>query len=280
MLSNLIKINDGEFLELRDIIYKHSSIAMMESKKYLLENRLSKRMNELNFKSFKDYIYYLKYDVNGKKEMEIMINLVTINETYFLRERAQMDYMVKTAIPELIAQGKRSLRIWSAACSTGEEPYSLAILIDEAGLNAKAKIDIVATDINTEVVEIAKQGDYRSMSFRGTPESFVSKYFTKNNMFFSISPEIKKRIRFTTGNLTAPGIGIQMGKFDIIFCRNVLIYFDNDGKKKVVEMFYNSLNTSGFLFLGHSENITKLTNVYTVKNFGTGLVHLKQPAGV
>ena len=113
------------------------------------------------------------------------------------------------------------------------------------------------------------------MSFRGTPENFAKTYFDQDKLSYFIKPEIKQKVRFNTGNLTAPGIGIQMGKFDVIFCRNVLIYFDADGKTKVVNMFHNSLNDPGYLYLGHSENISKLTDKFKVVNFGTGLMHTK-----
>ncbi|MDR2870732.1 MAG: protein-glutamate O-methyltransferase CheR [Deferribacteraceae bacterium] len=275
MLNNIVKIRNDEFNELRDIIYKNSAITFMESKKYLLENRLSKRLNELGHKTYKDYINYLKYDKDNKGEMERMINLVTINETYFLRERPQMDHLVKTTLPEMLAAGKKQCRIWSAACSTGEEPYSLAMLMTEAGLYNKMKIEIMATDINSDVVEFAKKGEYRSMSFRGTPEQFTKTYFTPDKTNFLIKPEIKDKVRFNTGNLTGPTIGAQMGKFDVIFCRNVLIYFDAETKTKVVTMFYNALNAPGYLYLGHSENISKLTDKFKVINFGSGLMHTK-----
>lgn len=186
ILNNIIKIKDDEFIELKDIIYQHSAITFAENKKYLLENRLSKRISELNFTTFRDYIYYLKYDAARRTEMEYMINLVTINETYFLRERPQMDHMVQVTIPELIKRGKHTIKIWSAACSTGEEPYSLAILMQEAGLYNKAKIDIIATDINSEVVEFARQGRYRTMSFRGVPPTFSQITSTRRIWNFSL----------------------------------------------------------------------------------------------
>ena len=276
MLNNIIKIKDDEFLELRDIIYQNSAIAFVDSKKYLMENRLSKRLQELNFSSFKDYIYFLKYDVNRRKELDVMINLITINETYFLRERPQMDHLIKTTLPDLISKGKKNIRIWSAACSTGEEPYSLAILIKEAGLYNRASIEIVGTDINSDVVDFAKRGEYRSMSFRGVPANFQPTYFKQQQLLYLLNDEIKQKVKFTVGNLTTPGIATLVGKFDVIFCRNVLIYFDMDGKKKVIDMFYNVLNTPGYLYLGHSESIHKISTSYVVNNFGSGLVHLKQ----
>ncbi|WP_022851743.1 CheR family methyltransferase [Limisalsivibrio acetivorans] len=273
--SGTIKIKEDEFVELKDIIYKNSAISFADSKKYLLENRLTKRLQELNFNSFKDYIYYLKYNVKKNEEMEILLNLVTINETYFLRERGQMDYMVKTVIPELQAKGKRSIKIWSAACSSGEEPYSLAILLNEAGLFNKLNIEIMASDINTEVLNTAKSGVYRTVSFRGVPPNITSKYFTKDGFTYKLDPSIKSKIKFFQANLLSPVVGSKVGKVDIIFCRNVLIYFDVDAKKKVIDMFHRTLGMPGHMFLGHSETLNKINDSFTMKNFGGGIVYMK-----
>ncbi|MGE4497379.1 MAG: protein-glutamate O-methyltransferase CheR [Deferribacterales bacterium] len=270
-----IKIKDDEFVELKDIIYNSSAISFSDSKKYLLENRLTKRLQELNFSSFKDYIYYLKYNVKKKEEMEILLNLVTINETYFLRERAQMDYMIKTVIPELQAKGKRSIRIWSSASSSGEEPYSMAILLNEAGLLNRMNIEIYASDINTEVLETARQGIYRSVSFRGVPQPIVDKYFTKDGFSFKLDPAIASQVKFFQGNLLSPMVASKFGKADIIFCRNVLIYFDMEAKIKVIETFHKTLNDPGYLFLGHSETLNKISDKFQMKNFGGGIVYLK-----
>lgn len=276
MLINTVKLTDAEFVELKDIIYKNSGILFTENKKYLIENRLSKRLSELNFTSFKDYIYYLKYDVKKRMEMDSMINLITINETYFLRERGQMDYLVNTIIPDFIKAGKRSVKIWSVPCSTGEEPYSIAILLTNAGLYNKINIDIMATDINSDVVAIAKRGEYHSASFRGVPSDFISKNFRQEGQSYFIKDEIKNKIRFNTGNITSPTVSMIAGRMDVIFCRNVLIYFDMDGKKKAVDMFYKTLNDPGYLCLGHSETLNKLSDDFTMKNFGTGILYMKK----
>lgn len=270
-----IKIKDDEFVELKDIIYTSSAISFSDSKKYLLENRLTKRLQELNFGSFKDYIYYLKYNPKKKEEMEILLNLVTINETYFLRERAQIDYMIKTVIPELQAKGKRSIRIWSSASSSGEEPYSMAILLNEAGLFGRLGIEIYASDINTEVLDIAKQGIYRSVSFRGVPQPIIDKYFTKDGFTYKLDQSIMSKVNFFQGNLLSPLVASKFGRADIIFCRNVLIYFDAEAKIKVIETFHKTLNEPGYLFLGHSETLNKISDKFTMKNFGGGIVYLK-----
>lgn len=207
--------------------------------------------------------------------MEILLNQVTINETYFLRERAQMDHMVKTVIPGLIANGKKSVRIWSLACSSGEEPYSLAILLNEAGLFNKANIEILATDINTEVLDIAKKGLYRTISFRGVPPAIQQKYFTKDGFTFKLDSSIMSKIKFFQGNLSSPMLGTKVGKLDIIFCRNVLIYFDVPGKTKVIDLFYKSLNVPGALYLGHSETLNKISDSFKMENFGGGIIYRK-----
>jgi len=273
--TGTIKIKDDEFVELKDIIYKNAAIAFADSKKYLIENRLSKRLQELNFSSFKDYIYYLKYDTKKREEMEILLNQVTINETYFLRERAQMDHLVKNVIPALMAKGKKSLRIWSAACSSGEEPYSIAMLLNEAGLFNKLNIEILATDINTEVLGIAQKGLYRTISFRGVPPAIQQKYFKKDGFTFKIDPMIMSKIKFFQGNLLSPMISSKVGKLDAIFCRNVLIYFDIPAKQKVIETFHKSLGVPGALYLGHSETLNKISDDFTMENFGGGIIYRK-----
>ncbi|MBZ4643323.1 MAG: chemotaxis protein methyltransferase CheR [Deferribacteres bacterium] len=274
--AGTIKLKDDEFAELADIIYKHSGITFSATKKYLLENRLSRRIQELNFNSFKDYIYYLKYDVKKMQEMITLLNLVTINETYFLRERPQMDYLVNKVIPEMISKGKRNIKIWSAACSTGEEPYSIAILLKESGILSKARVDIFASDINTEVLETAQKGEYRTVSFRGVPPTIINKYFEKDGFIYKLSPEIKNMVTFYKANLIDRMASSRVGMADAIFCRNVLIYFDIPAKQKVIDMFYKTLAKDGFLFLGHSETLNKITDSFKMHNFGGGIVYIKE----
>lgn len=273
--GGVIKLKDDEFVELSDIIYKNSGIFFSENKKYLLENRLSRRIQELNFNSFKDYIYYLKYDMKRSEEIARLLNLITINETYFLRERPQMDYLVSKYIPELISKGKRSIKILSAACSTGEEPYSIGILLKESGLLNKISVNILALDINSEALETAKKGEYRAISFRGVDPQIISKYFIKEENVYKILPEIKNMVTFFKGNLLDKSSFFRIGVVDVIFCRNVLIYFDIESKQKAVENFYTVLQPQGLLFLGHSETLTKITDKFSVHNFKTGIVYIK-----
>ncbi|KAA0257101.1 protein-glutamate O-methyltransferase CheR [Deferribacter autotrophicus] len=273
--SGIIKIKDDEFFELAELIYKHSGIFFTQNKKYLLENRLSRLLHEHNFTSFKDYIYYLKYNSRGKGELERLINLVTINETYFFREKGQIDYLVGKVIPSEIQKGKRSFKILSAACSTGEEPYSIAMALKEKMLDTKARFDIIGVDINTDVVRTAQEGIFRSVSFRGVDPKIIAKYFKKDGFNYYLSNEIKRMVRFMQGNITERALYLKIGKCDVIFCRNVLIYFDVETKKKVIEHFYNSLNNPGYLFLGHSETMNRLSDKFEMNNFRTGIVYIK-----
>lgn len=272
---NTIPMKDEEFVELADIIYKNSGIAFTLNKKYLLENRLSRRLNELNFLSYKDYIYYLKYDIKRRDELKTLLNLVTINETYFFRERAQMDYMIKKVMPEMASKGKRSFKIWSAACSSGEEPYSIAMLLAEEGYYNKYNIEIYGTDINNEVIAMGEKGIYRAVSFRGVPPSVIEKYFIKNGLDYILKPEIKSKVRLFPANLLDSATAGKIGMVDFIFCRNVLIYFDVEAKKKVVDMFYRVLQPGGQLYLGHSETLSKIDDRFRMINFGTGIGYSK-----
>ena len=271
-----IKINEVEFFELRDIIVKVSGIMFSEHKKYLIENRLSKRLIELALTSFKEYINYLKSNPKREAEIVTLINLVTINETYFMRERGQVDYLVSTVMPALIAQNKKNIRIWSIPCSTGEEPYSIAIELYDAGFFSKATIEVIATDINSDVVEAAKHGVYREGAFRSCSQEFISKHFTQQGSDFIISNNIKNRVKFNVGNIVSDRILSLIGKVDIIFCRNVLIYFDFDNKKVALTNFKNILNPDGYLFLGHSESVSRVSTDFVMNNFGTGIVYTKK----
>lgn len=273
----IISIKEEEFYELTDFIKNQCGIIFRKNKQYLLEYKLTPRLKELNFSSFSDYIYYLKYPVINKREIQKLINLITINETYFFRERNQIDFMIRSAIPELIKKGKKHFRIWSAACSTGEEPYSIAILLKESSLINKYEFDIIATDIDTEALEKAKSGIYKKVSFRSsTDEKLLIKYFDVNNQNYHLKKEVNYVVKFLYLNLVENGTISYLDKMDFIFCRNVLIYFDIEMKKKVSELFYKVLNDDGCLFLGYAETLSKVTDKFILTNFAEGSFYKKK----
>ena len=273
--SNIVKINDDEFFELIEIIYKFSGLTFKSSKKYLLEYKLSSILNEKNFTSFKDYIYFLKYPSFDKAAVEQLINSVSINETYFFREKNQLDYVVRNVIPELAKGGKRKFRIWSAACSSGEEVYSILILLNEAGLLNKYNFEVLGTDINSVTIGKAIKGEYKKNSFRGDQGFFVSKYFTEKKSLYYIRDDIKKFAKFYNTNLFEVKTKHMIGIVDIIFCRNILIYFDLAGKKKISEIFFDILDDNGILLLGHSETLSRVSDSYLLSNFKGGSLYKK-----
>lgn len=232
-----------------------------------LETKISKRMKELGM-SIWDYIRHLEQNA---QEWDIVAELLTINETYFFREENQLEVLQSVILPQLA--GKDQIRIWSSACSTGEEPYTLAMLVAESGLIPLDSIEILATDINKKVLQTAKQGWYskHSLSFRRMPEQLLEKYFVERDEGFQVINPIRNRVRFQYLNLLDREEMEKLGKFDVIFCRNVLIYFDKVVIQKVVSSFYDRLVPEGSLFLGHAESITGMdtgfTAIHTEKSF-------------
>jgi chemotaxis protein methyltransferase CheR len=253
----MLDITDTAFQKLRDIMHKRTGVYLKETKKPLLVTRLRKRLEELNLKSYDQYIALLSQP--NTSEMEFFINAVTTNETYFFRHTKQFNYLLDTILPELHSR-KRSATIWSAACSTGEEPYSLAIACHEfykKNRNFTAKIH--ATDINSDVVSFSKEGLYPERSLRETPPSIQKLYFVPvetegkiKKTFFKIDDTIKKKVQFGTHNLLEP---FRHGAIDVVFLRNVMIYFQSDVKQKVVSLIYDKVVSGGYLFISLSESL-------------------------
>ncbi len=245
--SNLV-LSNNTFYNWRKFIYDNCGIYFLDNKKYLLESRLLKRMNYLNIQSFEEYLDYLKYNVNRNSERKYLYDAITINETFFFRNQPQLDAMVGGIFPELIkskaASGNKRIKIWSAASSSGEEAYSIAISIKEfiQPKNPDFKFEIVGTDINNTVLETAKRGIYKEYAVRNTSEYYLRKYFNRiGNNVFELSPEIKQVVTFKNLNLYDNMNMKLMFGFDVIICANVLIYFDQQSKIRVVSNLYNSL---------------------------------------
>lgn len=263
------KISDAEFLEMCDIIKNRAGLFFGADKKSLFESRLRPRLRELNLNSFTDYIHLLRLGPNGRNnEMVLFINSLTTNETYFLRERSQLDYLAKTVVPSMKSNGKSTIKILSAPCSSGEEPYSIKIALSEANSPFLSSCQVFGTDINTFVLEHAQAAIYRSLSFRGVPDEVRDKYFTlvTQSNSYSLKPNIKMGITFKQANFVTDSLYTKFGtKFDIIFTRNVLVYFDTPGRQKIIDNLYNSMNPGGILFLGHSETLTGINTKFVYK---------------
>jgi chemotaxis protein methyltransferase CheR len=262
------KLTDETFIVLRDFIYSGTGIYFPVKKKYLIEGRLSKRLQILKLGYFEDYVHLLKYGQQKEDEFEFLCNIITINETSFFRNDAQIEAFQKKLAEEVIKTNKacnnRTLRIWSAACSSGEEPYTLAMLYLE---HLKPKypeltIEIIGTDINTAVLDMACKGEYNQYSIRTTPKIYLSKYFDQSNGVYRLRQQVKDLVRFEYINLIDRVKMRRMMHFDFIFCANVLIYFDEKAKIQVVGDLFNSLNRGGYLFIGFSEMLHRISTAF------------------
>jgi len=250
-LNHHMELPDDVFRLLRDSIYKRTGMWFADSAKYLLQKRLSPRAKELNFDTFQKYFYFLQYDPRADTEFDQIYDLVTTNETYFFREPAQLAAFIEEIVPDILARKSiRKIRIWSAGCSSGEEPYSIAMLLQESGLYAHALFEIFASDINQAVLARARRGSYRENAFRATDPALRERYFAREpDGSWRISDEVRNRVSFGRLNLyDEPRVSL-LGHVDIIFCRNVIIYFDDASKRVVVGSFYNRLVDGGYLLV-------------------------------
>ncbi|HEV2721621.1 MAG TPA: protein-glutamate O-methyltransferase CheR [Thermoanaerobaculia bacterium] len=276
-LNHHLELPDDVFRLLRDAIYKRTGMWFADNSKYLLQKRLSPRARELNFDSFQKYFYFLQYDPRADTEFDQIYDLVTTNETYFFREPAQLTAFTEEIVPDVLSRkGAKKIRIWSAGCSSGEEPYSVAMLLQEAGWYGKAQFEIFASDINQAVLAKARRGHYRENAFRATEPSLRDRYFTRDaDGSWRIHDDIRNRISFGRLNLyDEPRVSL-LGHLDVVFCRNVIIYFDDASKRIVVTNFYNRLVEGGYLLLGHSESLISLSTQFKLRHLKNDMVYQK-----
>jgi len=247
-----------DFMELSSFIYNELGIKMPETKSTMLTGRLNRRLRALGLSTFSEYCEFLFSPKGQEEEMVHLVNAVTTNKTDFFREPSHFDYLVRSVLPKLQDQ-LRNLRVWSAGCSTGEEPYTLAmVLADYQATHAGFRFDILATDISTRVLDIARRAVYPLERIEPVATAYRKKYLLKGrdkkNPEVRIVPELRQRIRFGRLNFMDDDFGLRE-KVDIIFCRNVIIYFDKPTQEKLMGKFCRYLNSGGFLFLGHSESL-------------------------
>lgn len=272
-------MSEEEFRLLRDLVYDHCGIFFSSESKYLLEKRLSRRLALLNLVSYKDYYHLLKYDIRKEQELSDLMDVLTTNETYFFREDFQLKAFTDEIVPEVMAakekKGDRTLRIWSAGCSTGEEPYTIAMLLLDIARIRGWRVEIIGTDISQRVLQQARKGVYGKSSFRATESKYLERFFLEQDGGFRINDEVRECVTISQLNLFDHGRLALLGRMDIIFCRNVIIYFDQPAKKRVIETFYNSLHQGGFLLLGHSESLMNISTLFSLRHLKNDMVYQK-----
>jgi chemotaxis protein methyltransferase CheR len=272
-----IPLGEGEFRLLRDLIREYCGIFFDDGSRFLLERRLSRRLKLHHLSDFRDYYRLLLYDKKKDDELTAAIDVLTVNETFFFREKNQLTAFSDEILPEIreTNREKKRIRIWSAGCSTGEEPYTIAMLILEYGGLCGWDIEILGSDINQRVLAAARRGVYRKNSFRSTETYFVGKYFREEEGSFLVSEDVKRLVSFSCLNLLDPFKVRFMGQMDVIFCRNVLIYFDHMARKKVVENFSSNLVEGGYLLLGHAESLINISTSFSLRHLKNDMVYQK-----
>ncbi|MCD6249353.1 MAG: protein-glutamate O-methyltransferase CheR [candidate division Zixibacteria bacterium] len=288
MISDVNKgltMTQEEFVMIRDFIHEKAGIFFAENKMYLVQNRLEKRMAELEMKSVRDYFYHVKYDVSQKEFNRLMV-LMTTNETSFFRNEPQLICFSNEVLPLIIEQkiqskGAKRLKFWSAGCSTGEEPYTLAMLIMERlGSLAGWNIEIIANDISEDVLQKARKGVYSGLTLRNVKPDILSRYYNKSGGDYAVKPEVKALVKFSQINLNVSRNLSLMSNMDAIFCRNVMIYFSEEVKKQIVRGFFNALTPGGYFYIGHSETLHGISKAFKLVYFKNALVYQKEAGQV
>ncbi len=274
-----VELGDEDFYRLRNFIKEYSGIYFSDEQKYIFVSRLNSRLSARKLSSFADYYLFLKYDKAREEELSIIVDLLTTNETYFFREILQLKALFEEVVPIIKSEkpymSKPSLRIWSAGSSTGEEPYTIAMMAKEYGATNDFNLEIYATDISQRVLSISRKGIYGNASFRVTDEYHKKKFFEPAGDKFKIKDEIKNMVRISHMNLMDNSVMNLLSTMDVIVCRNVLIYFDMESKKKLVGKFHEKLNSNGWLLLGHAESLINVTSLFKLVQLKNDLVYRK-----
>lgn len=275
------KMGDETYRLLREFIYQQCGIFFPDNKKYLLEGRLGKRLQTLNIPDFEGYLQQLKYGSRRTEEMRHFYDAITINETFFFRNEPQFEAFENTLVPSLLASrggqnGK--IRIWSAATSSGEEAYTLAMLFLERirPRHPGLELEVVGTDISQTVIDTARKGVYRDYSIRTMQKYYLDKYFTIEDSRYHVRADVKRLVRFEHLNLYDSRRMKAMMNFDVIFCCNVLIYFDARSKVQVVSNLFDSLRRGGFLFIGYAESLHGISTAFELVNFPKTVAYKKE----
>lgn len=272
-------LTQEDFDKFVELIFRRTGIWFEQNKRYYVEKRIFDRMAQLGIDSCREYYFLLKFAADTA-EVQTLINNLTVNETYFFRDFPQLQGFAECILPEVVkkktAQGSRKIKIWSAGCSTGEEPYTLAIiLLEMLPEPEKWSIDILATDINSKVLDAARKGFYNSRSVKDVPPEYLGRYFTKRWDLYLINLNVQNLVQFKLLNLMEEPAMRAQTELDFVFCRNVLIYFNPESREKVLDNFYRSLASGGYIYLGHSESVGRITEAFMMKRVEDHIVYHK-----
>ena len=274
-----LELTIDQFKKLSVLVYRKLGLMFEENKIYFLNKRVEIRVLALGLKGIDDYLFHLGYGDASGDEMQALANLITTNETYMFREFEQLESFANCCMPEVIAakqkRSERRVRIWCAGCSSGEEAYTLAIIVREVFPDSQNwEIEITATDIDENMLRLASKAVYGDRSVRGVPDVYT-RHLIPTGGNFRIHPDVARLVRVAKLNLNDEQQMKAMRNYDFIFCRNVLIYFDDESRRNVLNHFYNAMNPGGYIFLGHSQSVGRITNAFRLKRLEGHLLYTK-----
>jgi chemotaxis protein methyltransferase CheR len=262
---------------LRDLIHERTAVYFENDRLDLMLDKLRDRLAAIGCRSYLDYYYLLKYDEHGVEEWRRVMDAFSVQETYFWREFDQVRALVEQVVPAWFRRNATPLHLWSAACATGEEPFSIAMALAEAGWGSHP-IEIHAIDASEVALGKARAGVFRERSFRALPAHLRARYFEPHPDGLAIRPEIAAKVRFSWANLAEPATYAALPPPSVVFCRNVFIYFSAQSIARVVAEFAKLLPPEGHLFIGSSESLLKLTNRFDLQEMGGAFVYMRSPA--
>jgi chemotaxis protein methyltransferase CheR len=276
-MSEPTVITEAEFQKFREYFYRKTGISFDDSKRYFVDRRLADRIKATKSDDFRSYFMLLRFQSSGE-ECQLLTNEMTVNETYFFREDHHFDCLVHSILPAIVKHKKDSvpIRIWCMPSSSGEEPYSVAMTLLERwpGIH-DWDVEIIASDIDTGILNKARIGIFSERSIRNVPPHLLRKYFTKVGHDYQICEDLRNAVEFTRANLAEPLDTRNYRQFDVVFCRNLLIYFDDISRRTAAETFFNALNPGGFILLGHSESMSRISSIFNVRRFPESIVYQK-----
>ena len=276
--QRLDRITDAEFEKFRDFFYRKTGIRFGDSKRYFVDKRLIDRVHATGHTSFRSYFSTMRFQASGL-EIQALINCMTVNETYFFREEYQFESMLEDVLPEIVKDKGENceIRIWSVPSSSGEEPYTIVLNLLEYWPDIdNVDVEIVSSDIDSEMIEKCQRGIYTPRSIAHVPAPLLRRHFkllADGN--YQLDQSILDSVRFTQVNLADPADTRKYRGFDLIFCRNLLIYFDDESRREAADVFYNALNPGGFIFLGHSESMSRISSLFKVRKYPKAMAYQK-----
>jgi len=275
-------ITPEEYLKFTEFFYRKTGIRFEESKRYFVDKRLYERIKESGRESFREYFSFMRFEASGN-ELQSLINVMTINETYFFREEYQFDCLVKSILPEVSAKKARGepIRIWVLPSSSGEEAYGIAMCLLERwpGIT-EHDVEIISSDIDTRILDMARAGLYSQRSVQKVPGAYLAKYFKATTRGYQMVDSLRGAVEFTRVNLLDAADVRAYRDFDVIFCRNLLIYFDDLSRKQAALTFYEALRPGGFFLLGHSESMSRISALFQFRKFPDAMVYQRLEGGL